>query len=120
MRSTSKSSCLDEAIALKALEALEQDPSLSQRALSRELGVSLGKTHYCLRALIDKGLVKLQHFEQNPQKLTYAYLLTPRGIKEKMRMTIAFLRRKEAEYQALQIEIAELRARVEASQANLQ
>ena len=106
---------LDEAPALRALEALEQQPRLSQRALSRKLGVSLGKTNYCLRALIDKGLVKLQNFQQNPQKLKYAYLLTPQGVKEKTRMTLAFLRRKEAEYQALQVEIAELRERVETS-----
>jgi len=103
---------LDEALALRALEALEQDPRLSQRALSRELGVSLGKTNYCLRALIDKGLIKLQNFQQSPQKLKYAYLLTPEGIEEKTRMTLAFLRRKEAEYQVLQAEIAELRERV--------
>jgi len=103
---------LDEVLALRALEALEQEPRLSQRALSRELGVSLGKTNYCLRALIDKGLVKLQNFQQNPQKLKYAYLLTPQGAEEKTRMTLAFLRRKEAEYQALQAEIAELRERV--------
>ncbi len=103
---------LDEALALRALEALEQEPRLSQRALSRELGVSLGKTNYCLRALIDKGLVKLQNFQQNPQKLKYAYLLTPQGVEEKTRMTWRFLRRKEAEYEALQAEIAALRASV--------
>ena len=105
---------LDEALALRALEALEQEPRLSQRALSRELGVSLGKTNYCLRALIDKGLIKLQNFQQSPQKLKYAYLLTPEGIEEKTRMTLAFLRRKEADYQALQVEIAELKARMQA------
>ena len=106
---------LDEALALRALEALEQNPSLSQRALSRELGVSLGKTNYCLHALIDKGLVKLQNFQHSPRKLRYAYLLTPKGVEEKARMTLAFLRRKEAEYEALQSEIAELRERVGAS-----
>jgi EPS-associated MarR family transcriptional regulator len=105
---------IDEDLALRALEALERDPSLSQRGLARELGVSLGKTHYCLRALIDKGLVKLSNFQHSPRKLRYAYLLTPQGIEEKTRITLAFLRRKEAEYQALQVEIAELRARVSA------
>jgi EPS-associated MarR family transcriptional regulator len=102
----------DEALALRALQALETDPNLSQRALARELGVSLGRTNYCLRALINKGLVKLQNFQHNPRKMRYAYLLTPRGIEEKTRMTWQFLRRKKAEYEALQAEIAELRRRV--------
>ena len=94
---TKSNPSLDEALALKALEALESDPNLTQRALAVELGVSLGKTNYCLRALIDKGLVKLQNFQQNPKKFKYAYLLTPQGIEEKTRMTWHFLRRKEAE-----------------------
>jgi len=83
MATTINTPALDEAVTLRALEALEQDPRLSQRALSREQGVSLGKTNYCLRALTDKGLVKLQNFQQNPQKLKYVYLLTPEGIEEK-------------------------------------
>ena len=83
MATTINTPALDEAVALRALEALEQDSRLSQRALSREQGVSLGKTNYCLRALTDKGLVKLQNFQQNPQKLKYVYLLTPEGIEEK-------------------------------------
>ncbi|RZU99587.1 MarR family EPS-associated transcriptional regulator [Spiribacter vilamensis] len=112
MSGISNTASLDEGLALRALEALERDPTLSQRALSRELGVSLGKTHYCLRALIDKGLVKLSNFQHSPRKLRYVYLLTPQGIEEKTRITFTFLRRKEAEYQALQAEIAELRARV--------
>ncbi|MEX0387227.1 MarR family EPS-associated transcriptional regulator [Spiribacter onubensis] len=111
---TNTSASLDEALALRALQALETDPNLSQRALARELGVSLGKTNYCLHALMDKGLVKLQNFQHNPRKIRYAYLLTPQGIEEKTRMTWRFLRRKEAEYEALQAEIAELRRRVAA------
>ena len=98
----------------EALEALQTDANLSQRALARELGISLGRTHYCLRALIDKGWVKLQNFQQSPHKLRYAYLLTPQGIEEKTRLTWRFLRRKEAEYEALQKEIEALRARVAA------
>ena len=104
----------DESLALQALEALESNPHLTQRALAKELGVSLGKTNYCLKALVDKGLVKFHNFKQNPKKLGYAYLLTPRGIEEKTRMTWDFLRKKEAEYKALQAEIARLRARAEA------
>ena len=110
---TNTTASLDEALALRALQALETDPNLSQRALAQELGVSLGKTNYCLRALMDKGLVKLQNFQHNPRKMRYAYLLTPQGIEEKTRMTWQFLRRKEAEYKALQAEIAELRRRTE-------
>ena len=83
MATTINTPALDEAVALRALEALEQDSRLSQRALSREQGVSLGKTNYCLRALTDKGLVKLQNFQQNPQKLKSVYLLTLDGIEEK-------------------------------------
>lgn len=110
---TNTSLSLDEALALRALQVLESDPNLSQRALARELGVSLGKTHYCLRALMDKGLIKLENFRHNPHKMRYAYLLTPRGIEEKGRMTWHYLRKKEAEYEVLQAEIAELRRRVE-------
>ena len=74
---------VDDGLALRALEALESNPNLSQRALSRELGVSLGKTNYRLRALIDRGFIKLDNFKQNPRKLSYAYLLTPQGIEKK-------------------------------------
>jgi len=109
---------LDEALALRALEILETDPSKTQRALAQELGISLGKTNYCLRALIDKGLVKFQNFKDNPHKFGYAYLLTPAGIEEKARMTLDFLRKKEKEYQLLQVEIADLRARVAAAQSD--
>ncbi len=105
---------LKEELQWKALEALHADATLTQRALARELGISLGRTNYCLRALIDKGWVKLQNFQQSPHKLRYAYLLTPQGIEEKTRMTWQFLRRKEAEYEALQKEIEALRARVAA------
>ena len=112
MSGISNTTSLDEGLALRALEALERDPSLSQRGLAREIGLSLGKTHHCLRALIDKGLVKLSNVPHNPHKRRYAYLLTPQGIEEKTRITMAFLRRKEAEYEALQVEIEELRERV--------
>ena len=115
MSGISNTTSLDEGLALRALEALERDPLLSQRGLAREIGLSLGKTHYCLRALIDKGLVKLSNVPHSPRKRRYAYLLTPQGIEEKTRITMAFLRRKEAEYEALQAEIEELRARVRAT-----
>lgn len=74
------------------------------------MGVSLGKANYCLRALLDKGLVKLDRFRQNPDKRRYAYLLTPRGVEEKARITMAFLTRKVAEYEALEKEIEQLQS----------
>ncbi|MRH78493.1 MarR family EPS-associated transcriptional regulator [Spiribacter sp. C176] len=102
-----------EELQWRALNVLHEDPNMSQRALARELGVSLGKANYCLRALGAKGLIKLQNFQQSNRKLRYAYLLTPKGIEEKTRLTWRFLRRKEAEYEALEQEIAQLRASVE-------
>lgn len=97
----------------RILRRLEQDPSLSQRALARELGVSLGGVHYCLRALIEKGLVKAKSFAASPSKQAYAYVLTPAGLAEKSTLTRDFLLRKRAEYEALKAEIAGLEAELE-------
>lgn len=77
--------------------------------------MSLGKTHYVLRALLDKGMVKIQNFKRNDNKLGYAYLLTPKGMVEKFRLTRAFLLRKEVEFEALKTTIAQLRREVEES-----
>jgi EPS-associated MarR family transcriptional regulator len=98
---------------LAAMRLLAEQPELSQRELSRALGLSLGKTHYVLHALLDKGLVKIQNFRRNDNKLAYAYLLTPKGAKEKLRMTRSFLSRKEAEFESLQSTIAQLRAEIQ-------
>ncbi len=95
---------------LQLLKLLERTPGLSQRELSRELGVSLGKTHYLLRALVEKGLVKANNFRRNDNKLAYAYLLTPAGVREKIRMTRDYLRRKEVEYEVILAEIDALRS----------
>jgi EPS-associated MarR family transcriptional regulator len=94
---------------LEILKLLQTEPQMSQRDLARVMGVSLGKANYCLKALMDKGLVKLENFRSNPDKRQYAYLLTPAGLEEKSRITLAFLRRKVAEYEALQREIEQLR-----------
>ncbi len=94
---------------LRLLRLLEARPELSQRDLARELGTSLGKVNYCLNALIDKGLVKVRNFRNNRNKLSYAYLLTPRGLESKAAITVHFLRRKIAEYESLKAEIALLR-----------
>lgn len=83
---------------LQVLRAIEAQPDLTQRQLAEELGISLGKAHYCIKALIDKGLVKMGNFSHNQKKLDYAYLLTSSGIKSKAMLTAHFLERKAAEY----------------------
>jgi len=103
----------EAARSLEAMRLLAAQPELSQRELSRALGLSLGKTHYVLHALLDKGLVKIENFRRNDNKLAYAYLLTPKGMREKLRLTRSFLARKEAEFERLQSTIAQLRAEVQ-------
>lgn len=103
----------DAALLLAALRLLEDDPQLSQRQLSRALGLSVGKTHYVLHALLDKGLLKVKNFRRNDNKLAYAYLLTPKGVKEKLAMTRDFLARKEAEYARLHSTIEQLRLEIQ-------
>ena len=90
------------------MKALEKAPEQSQHALSERCGVSLGSTHYCLNALIERGYVKAQNLKNAQNKLAYAYISTPAGINLKKELTIAFLRRKQEEYAALQREIKAL------------
>lgn len=97
-----------EDLHFRVLKLLQQDPQLSQRELAKQLGVSNGKLHYCMRALMDKGLVKLGNFAQSKHHLGYAYLLTPAGIAQKASLASRFLKRKMAEYEALKNEIAAL------------
>jgi EPS-associated MarR family transcriptional regulator len=92
-------------IHLQVLRAVESCPDLTQRDLANELGVGLGKAHYCMKALIDKGLVKMGKFSHNQKKMDYAYLLTPSGIKSKAMLTAHFLERKAAEYAMLKSEL---------------
>ena len=106
---------ISEEISLRALKALEQNPKLSQRELSAELGVSLGKAHYVVKALVDLGFVKLDNFRRSDNKLGYAYLLTPRGMREKAAITVRFLARKQEEYRRLKDEIKQLQVEVNAS-----
>lgn len=98
-----------DAARLAVLRQLEQRPDMSQRELSEALGLSLGKTHYVLHSLLDKGLVKAGNFRRSGNKLAYAYVLTPRGLRAKLRLTRAFLSRKEAEFEQLRHTIASLR-----------
>jgi EPS-associated MarR family transcriptional regulator len=99
-----------EDVNFRLLRALENRPDLSQRQIAEELGVSVGAVNYCLRALIEKGLVKVRNFRSSDHKLRYAYILTPHGLAEKARLTTSFLKRKLAEYEALKAEIETLRA----------
>jgi EPS-associated MarR family transcriptional regulator len=103
---------LDDRTRYRLLKLLEANPELSQRQLAAQLGVSVGKTNFCLRALLAKGLVKVRNFRDARNKLAYAYYLTPKGAQEKMRATVEFLRRKLAEYRELEREIEELRREV--------
>jgi MarR family transcriptional regulator, temperature-dependent positive regulator of motility len=103
---------VDDEIHLKVLRLLQDSPQLNQREMADALGVSLGKTNYCLKALMDKGYVKMQNFMSSHNKLAYSYLLTPSGISEKAHLTTQFLKRKVAEYEALQLEIEALKCEV--------
>lgn len=94
---------------LAVLRLLQENPSTTQRELSKVLGLSLGKTHYLLHALLDKGLVKVQNFKRSDSKLAYAYLLTPSGIRHRAALTRSFLRQKEAEFELLQRTLLQLR-----------
>lgn len=100
---------LDDATRYRLLKRLHADPDVSQRALAKELGISLGKLNYCLRAVIAKGWVKAVNFKNSSNKKAYAYYLTPQGIDEKARVTGRFLKRKLQEYEAIEREIEELR-----------
>jgi len=99
---------IQEEARFQILRLLHEDPSLNQRELSERLGVSLGAVNYCLKALIERGLVMAGNFSASEDKLGYAYLLTPSGIAEKVQLTGRFLARKQAEYDALRVEIETL------------
>lgn len=104
---------VDEEHRLKVMRLIAVDPTMTQRDLAEALGVSVGKMNYCLRALGEKGLIKIQNFTNSKQKLAYAYLLTPSGLAHKAELTRHFLRAKMDEYESLRTEIAELQREVE-------
>ena len=99
-------------IHFRLLNALEENPHMTQRDLAKKLGVSLGGVNYCLKALIEIGHIKMNNFEKNPNKLNYLYLLTPFGIKEKTILTKDFLKRKIDEYQNLKKEIELIQSKI--------
>ena len=80
---------------LDILRKIQKNPKVSQREMAEELGFSLGKLNYCLKALKEKGLIKIENFKKNPNKINYFYILTPKGIQEKTRLTLNFMKRKK-------------------------
>ena len=99
---------------LELMRLLDEQPAASQREISSRLGLSLGKANFLVRALLDKGLVKIQNFRRSDNKMAYAYQLTPRGVAERVRLTRAFLARKELEFELLKTEIQSLQIQVKA------
>ena len=87
------------------LRKIQQKPESSQRELAEDLGFSLGKLNYCLKALKVKGLVKIKNFKKNPNKLNYIYILTPKGVSEKTKLTLNFMKRKMKEFDELKREV---------------
>jgi len=87
------------------LRKIQLKPETTQRELANELGFSLGKLNYCLKALKEKGLVKIKNFKQNPNKINYIYVITPKGISAKTKLTINFMKRKMTEYEELKKEM---------------
>ena len=88
------------------LRKLQKKPNSTQRELASSLGFSLGKLNYCLKALQDKGFVKIKNFNKNPNKFNYLYLLTPRGISAKTQLTVNFMKKKMKEYDELKRELS--------------
>ena len=109
---------IDQELEYKALKLLEQQPDLTQRQLSEALGVSLGKTHYLIKSLIDVGWLKLENFKKSHNKWGYLYLLTPKGILEKSLITTRFLKSKQKEYNRLRNEIELLKQEVKNQSLN--
>ncbi|MCR4307470.1 MAG: MarR family EPS-associated transcriptional regulator [Candidatus Berkelbacteria bacterium] len=106
---------MDKEIHLKVLRLLEEDPDVTQRELAKQLGVSLGKTNYCIKALIEKGFIKARNFSNSNKKQAYLYVLTPSGIEAKASITVKFLKRKIQEYATLKAEIEALQQEVDSS-----
>jgi EPS-associated MarR family transcriptional regulator len=113
---TSRQAKIQEDTHFRIMRILQENPDLTQRELAEKLGMSVGGLNYCLNALIDMGLVKMQNFSNSKDKFKYVYLLTPMGIAEKVALTSRFLQRKMTEYDALKVEIEALKAEVDENQ----
>ena len=105
---TSRQAKIQEDTHFRIMRILQENPDLTQRELAEKLGMSVGGLNYCLNALIEKGLVKMQNFSDSKNKFKYLYLLTPMGITEKVALTTRFLSRKMEKYEALKLEIKNL------------
>lgn len=101
----------------KVLRIIESNPKITQRDLAKTLGISLGKANYCVKALIEKGWIKTNNFKNSKNKLAYAYILTPEGLKQKKLITVSFLQRKLQEYEELKLEIERLTEEVKVHSA---
>lgn len=108
----SRQAQIQEDTYFRVMRILQENPDLTQRELAEKLGVSVGGLNYCLKALMDKGWVKMQNFQNSKNKFKYVYLLTPQGISEKVALTSRFLERKMQEYETLKAEIESLRQAV--------
>ena len=97
----------NESKKLDILRSINDNPKTSQRELAKKLGFSLGKLNYCLKSLKDKGLIKFSNFKKNKNKLNYIYILTPKGISEKTKLTLNFMQRKALEYEELKKDLKE-------------
>jgi len=105
---TSRQAQIQEDTYFRVMRILQENPDLTQRELAQKLGVSVGGLNYCLKALMDKGCVKMQNFQNSKNKFKYVYLLTPQGIAERVALTSRFLNRKMQEYESLKAEIESL------------
>ncbi|PJZ70302.1 MarR family EPS-associated transcriptional regulator [Leptospira perolatii] len=99
---------MTEELRHRILKLIEENPGFNQRDLANALGISLGKTNYCLKALLEKGWIKVKNFKNSNKKLAYAYLLTPHGIEEKLRLTVIYYKIKKQEYEELKSELEKL------------
>ncbi|MBC3932343.1 MAG: MarR family EPS-associated transcriptional regulator [Undibacterium curvum] len=111
----SRQSKLQEDTYFRVMRILQENPDLTQRELAQMLGISVGGLNYCLKALIEKGLVKMRNFANSKSKFGYVYVLTPSGAVEKAAITQRFLQRKMEEYEMLKVEIEELRQEIEST-----
>ena len=107
---TSRQAKIEQETHFRIMRILQENPDLTQRELADKLGISVGGLNYCLNALIDKGLVKMQNFQNSKNKFKYVYLLTPKGVAEKVALTSLFLQLKIVEFRALRAEIEALLA----------
>jgi EPS-associated MarR family transcriptional regulator len=106
---------MNDGVTHKLFTLIEHHPNLSQRELAREMGISLGKTNYCIKGLMERGWLKARNFKNSNNKIAYAYILTPTGISEKAKITARYLKHKIQEYETLKSEIEKLRKEVSGS-----